>query len=73
MFLPTPKLLILLALPLPALVLLPSQAVLALAVGYDIVLLLAAGLTVVLSAGPRQLLIERRLPEHLSLLSLIHI
>ena len=55
MLLPTPKLLLLLALPLPALVLFPSQAVLALAVGYDVVLLLVAGLTVLLSAGPRQL------------------
>ena len=67
MFLPTPKLLILLALPLPGLVLFPSQAVLASAAGYDVVLLLVAGLTVLVSAGPRQLAIERRVPEHLSL------
>ena len=67
MLLPTPKLLILLALPLPALVLFPSQAVLVSAAGYDVLLLLVAGLTVLVSAGPRQLIIERRLPEHLSL------
>ncbi len=67
MLLPTPKLLLLLALPLPALVLFPSQAVLVLAGGYDAALLLVAALTVLVSAGPRDLVIERRLPQHLSL------
>ena len=67
MLLPTPKLLLLLALPLPALIVFPVQTVLVLAAGYDLALLLVAGLTVLVSAGPRQLLIERRLPAHLSL------
>ena len=67
MLLPTPKLLLLLALPLPALIVFPSQAVLVAAAGYDVLLLAVAGLTVVISAGPRQLIVERRLPERLSL------
>ena len=67
MLLPTPKLLLLLVLPLPALVVFPSQAVLVAAVGYDVLLLSIAGLTVLISAGPRQLIVERRLPDRLSL------
>src|SRR5580700_8911429 len=67
MLLPTGKLLLLLALPLPVLIVFPSQGAVALAAGYDLLLLAVAGLTVLVSAGPRHLGVERRLPEHLSL------
>lgn len=67
MLLPTRKLLILLALPVPALVLLPSQPTAVLAVGYDVAIALLAVLSVLFSARPGQIVVERRLPEHLSL------
>jgi uncharacterized protein (DUF58 family) len=67
MLLPTPKLLILLALPLPALVLFPGQAMIVSAIGYDVAIVLAAALDVLFSARPGQIGIQRRLPEHLSL------
>jgi uncharacterized protein (DUF58 family) len=67
MFLPTPKLLLLLALPLIVLVAFPGGGTAVLAAAYDASLLLVAVLTVLLSARPGDLTIARRLPEHLSL------
>jgi uncharacterized protein (DUF58 family) len=67
MFLPTRKLLILLALPVPALVLFPGTTAAVLALGYDAALLLVAALSVLLSTRAWQIGLERRLPEHLSL------
>ena len=67
MLLPTPKLLVLLALPVPALLLLPGQATTVLAVGYDVAMVLAGGAERALSARPGQIIIQRRLPQHLSL------
>ncbi len=67
MLFPTRRLLILLALPVPALVLFPGLATTLLALGYDVAIALAAAASVLLSAGPRQILVQRRLPEHLSL------
>jgi uncharacterized protein (DUF58 family) len=67
MFLPTSKLLILLALPVPALILFPSQTVAIAALGYDAAVLFAAALDVFLSARSWQISIQRKLPEHLSL------
>ena len=51
MFLPTPKLLLLLALPLPLLILLPTDSALLLAAAYDAALLVVAALTVVAARG----------------------
>ncbi len=67
MFLPTRKLLILLALPVPVLVLFPGTTAAVLALGNDVALVLVAVLSVLLSARAWQIGIERRLPEHLSL------
>jgi uncharacterized protein (DUF58 family) len=67
MILPTRKLLILLALPVPALILFPGQAMTVLAAGYDAAIVLVAVLSVLVSARPGQIIVERRLPEHLSL------
>lgn len=67
MILPTPKLLILLALPVPALILFPGQAMTVLAAGYDAAIVLVAVLSVLVSARPGQIIVQRRLPEHLSL------
>ena len=67
MYLPTTKLLILLALPVPLLVLFPFRAAAALAVGYDGAVLLAAVLSVLLSARAGQIVVRRRLPGRLSL------
>ena len=65
MLLPTPKLLALLALPVPGLILFPSTTAVALAVGYDAALLLVAALSVLLSVRPAQIDVQRRLPAHL--------
>jgi len=67
MLLPTPKLLVLLAVPVPFLLLLPGQATTVLAVGYDVAMVLLAVLSMLVSARPGQITIQRRLPEHLSL------
>ena len=67
MVLPTRKLLILLALPVPALVVFPGQLATVLTVGYDAAIVLVAALSFLLSARPGQMDVERRLPEHLSL------
>ncbi len=67
MLLPTPKLLILLALPVPALILFPGRAGVVLAGGYDAAVLLVAAASVLLSARLRQLSVRRRLPGRLSL------
>ncbi len=67
MLIPTHKLLLLLALPLAVLLVFPDGGAVVLVAAYDAALLLVAGLTVLLSAGPRDLTITRRLPQHLSL------
>jgi uncharacterized protein (DUF58 family) len=67
MFLPTPKLLLLLALPLIVLLVFHGSGAVVLVVAYDIALLAVAGLTVLLSTGPQDLTFKRRLPQHLSL------
>jgi len=67
MLLPTPKLLVLLALSVPVLFLLPGQATTVLGVGYDAAIVLLALLSVLLSARPGQIVIQRTVPEHLSL------
>ncbi|MEN6449115.1 MAG: DUF58 domain-containing protein [Thermoguttaceae bacterium] len=67
MLLPTRKLLILLALPAVALLVFPWPQAAAIAGGYDAALLLIVGIDVLRSPRPRQIVIERRLPEHLSL------
>ena len=67
MLLPTSKLLILLALPLPVLILFPGPATVVPVVGYDVAIVLLAALTVLLSARPRQISVRRRLPVHFSL------
>ncbi len=67
MVLPTRKLLILLALPVPALALFPGQLATVLTVGYDAAIVLVAALSFLLSARSGQIVVERRLPQHLSL------
>ncbi|MGO8749683.1 MAG: DUF58 domain-containing protein [Thermoguttaceae bacterium] len=67
MVLPTRKLLILLAVPVPVLVLFPGQLATLLAIGYDSAVVLVAALSVLISVRPGQISIQRRLPEHLSL------
>lgn len=67
MLLPTTKLLVLLTLPVPVLILFPVRMVLVLAAGYDVAALLVAGLTVAASIRAGQIVVQRRLPEHLSL------
>ena len=61
------KLLILLAVPVPVLVLFPGQLATLLAIGYDSAVVLVAALSVLISVRPGQISIQRRLPEHLSL------
>jgi len=67
MLLPTPKLLVLLALPVPVLLAFPSQTTAVAAAGYDLAVLLLALLSVLSSARPGQLIVVRSLPERLSL------
>ena len=67
MILPTSKLLILLLLPAPVLVLFPHQAAAYAVAGYDAAVLLLAAAGVLISARPRQIAVQRALPEHLSL------
>jgi len=67
MLLPTRKLLILLALPVPALVLFPGRPAAVLAAAYDVAIVLVAALSFLLSVRPRQIEVQRSLPEHLSL------
>jgi uncharacterized protein (DUF58 family) len=67
MILPTTKLLVLLALPVPALLFFPGQVTVVLAAGYDAAVMLAAALSLLLSVRPRQIDIQRRVPAHLSL------
>lgn len=67
MLLPTRRLLVLLALPVPLLFLVPGQAMAVLTVGYDAAIVLLAVLSMLLSARPGQIVVQRRLPERLSL------
>ncbi len=67
MFLPTSKLLLMLALPVPVLIAFPDQTAAVLAIGYDVAILLVAGLSILLSARPGQIAVQRNLPGHLSL------
>jgi uncharacterized protein (DUF58 family) len=67
MLLLTPKLLLLLALPIIVLVAFPGSGAVVLVAAYDVAVLLVAGLTVLLSARPRDLTITRRMPQHFSL------
>jgi uncharacterized protein (DUF58 family) len=67
MLLPTPKLLLLLAVPLLALIFFPGRTMAGAALAYDVLLLLVAAITVFKAARSRQICIERRLPAHLSL------
>jgi uncharacterized protein (DUF58 family) len=67
MLLPTSKLLLLLALPVPALVVLPGRATIVMVGAYDAALLSAAAISVLLSPHPAEIAIRRNLPERLSL------
>jgi uncharacterized protein (DUF58 family) len=67
MLIPTRKLYLLLAAPLPVLFLMPGQTATALLLGYNAAILLLVVLSVMFSARPGQILVQRRLPEHLSL------
>lgn len=67
MLIPTPKLLLLLALPVAVLILFPGSATVALALGYDAAVVLVALLSLLASARPAQITVRRILPEHLSL------
>ena len=73
MFLPTRKLLLLLALPVPVLLVFPEQTAAMLAIGYDVAILFLAGLSVLLSARPGQIDVRRQLPGHLSLGATNHV
>ncbi len=67
MLLPTPKLLVLLSLPVPALVLFPGHATAVLTVGYDVAIVSLSLLSLLASARAAEINVQRRLPEHLSL------
>ncbi len=67
MYLPTNKLLILLALPVPALLLVPDRDVVLLALSYDVAILLTTALSMLSSARAEQLVVRRLLPERFSL------
>ena len=67
MYLPTNKLLILLALPVLALLLVPNRDMVLLMLCYDAALLLTTVLSVLASARVKQLVVRRLLPERLSL------
>jgi len=67
MLLPTRKLLILLLLPAAVLLVCPWRDAAAVALGYDVAVLLVAAICVRLSPRPDQISVDRRLPEHLSL------
>jgi uncharacterized protein (DUF58 family) len=67
MLLPTRKLLVLLALPVPALVMFPGYATAVLTLGYDAAVVTVALLSLLASARRAEISVERMLPAHLSL------